>query len=86
MKVEIVPSYDLIDFDGSTVTCRNVFTGDNRVFRELDALIYATPRRANDLLAKELDGSVELHLVGDCQSPRNLMAAIHGGHMVGRTL
>ena len=86
MKVEIVPSYDLVDFDGTAVTCRNVFTGENRVFRELDALIYATPRRANDTLAKELDGTVELHLVGDCQSPRNLMAAIHGGHMVGRTL
>ena len=86
MKVKIVTAYDVVGFDGAKVTCENVFTGENRTFGDLDAFIYAAPRRANDKLSKEMNGDVELHLVGDCQSPRNLMAAIHGGHHLGRTL
>ena len=86
MKVKIVTAYDVVGFDGAKVTCENVFTGENRIFGDLDAFIYAAPRRANDKLSKEMNGDVELHLVGDCQSPRNLMAAIHGGHHLGRTL
>ena len=85
-KVEIFTSLDLIEFDGNTAKCRNVFTGEDRDFSDLDALVYATPRQASDSLAKELKDAVELHLVGDCQSPRNLMAAIHGGHFVGCAL
>ena len=86
MKVEIVTAYDVVGFDGAKVTCENVFTGENRTFDDVDAFIYAAPRRANDKLFKEIDGDIELHLVGDCQSPRNLMAAIHGGHHLGRIL
>ena len=86
MKVEIVTAYDVVGFDGVKVTCENVFTGENRIFGNLDAFVYAAPRRANDQLSKEINGDIELYLVGDCQSPRNLMAAIHGGHHLGRTL
>ena len=85
-NVDIVTSFDLIDFKGGVATCRNVFTGDERSFFELDFLVYATPRQAADVLANELKDAVELHLVGDCQSPRNLMSAIHGGHFVGCAL
>ena len=86
MKVEIVTAYDVVGFDGVKATCENVFTGENRTFDALDAFIYAAPRRANDQLSKEINGDIELYLVGDCQSPRNLMAAIHGGHHLGRAL
>ena len=36
-------------------------------------------------LAAGIDG-LELHLVGDCVAPRNLMIAIHEGHAVGNAL
>lgn len=80
--VEIVPSHDLVDYRGRVATCRNVFAGVDRRVENVDAIVYATPRRATDDLAAALEGKVALHLVGDCLSPRNLMAAIHGGHLV----
>ena len=45
-------------------------------------MVYATPRIARDGLRSKLDG-MEVHLAGDCMSPRHLMAAIHEGHAVG---
>ena len=84
--VEIVPSHELIDFADAVAVCRNVFTGEKRSFQDIDELVYGIPRQAEDALAAELDGKVELHLIGDCQSPRNLMAAIHSGHLTALTL
>jgi len=78
----IVTAHQPVDFDGRVLTCINVFTGEERSFPHIDLVVYATPRRANDALAAELDG-IELHLAGDCMSPRHLMAAIHEGHAVG---
>ncbi|MFP6748004.1 MAG: hypothetical protein VCD66_10460 [Alphaproteobacteria bacterium] len=46
---------------------------------------YATPRLATDALADGF-GDIPVHGVGDCLSPRNLMAAIHGGHIIGAAL
>ena len=52
---------------------------------EVGILVFATPRRANDALASKL-GELEIHLIGDCMAPRNLMIAIHEGHAVGNAL
>ncbi|HJP20033.1 MAG TPA: hypothetical protein QF861_00620 [Alphaproteobacteria bacterium] len=53
-----------------------------KAYDDVDLVVYATPRSAVDELAHEL-ADLEMHLVGDCQSPRDLMAAIHGGHAIG---
>ena len=41
--------------------------------------------RADDVLASAL-ADTELHLIGDCMAPRNLMIAIHEGHAIGKAL
>ena len=83
--VDIMPSHDLIDYRGGTVTCRNVFTEEERTFGDIDEVVFVTPRLVNDGLAGAF-GAVAVHSIGDCLSPRNLMAAIHGGHIIGASL
>jgi 2,4-dienoyl-CoA reductase-like NADH-dependent reductase (Old Yellow Enzyme family) len=83
--VEILPCHDLIDFRGGEVVARNVFTDENKTLAGIDEVVFATPRLANDGLADGF-GDVPVHCIGDCLSPRNLMAAIHGGHIVGAAL
>jgi hypothetical protein len=83
--VEILTAHDLAAYADAIVTCRNVFTGDETAIAGVAKLVYATPRLANDQLAASF-GGVEVHLIGDCQSPRNLMAAIHGGHILACSL
>ena len=39
-----------------------------------------------DTLGPLLEARVNINRVGDCQSPRNLMTAIHNGHLVGLNL
>ena len=62
------------------VRTRNVFTHALQTIDDVDLFVYATPRRANDTLANELQGQ-DVRLIGDCQSPRNLMMAVHHGHL-----
>ncbi|MDP6342418.1 MAG: FAD-dependent oxidoreductase [Alphaproteobacteria bacterium] len=80
--VEIVPAHEPILLAGRRLVCRNTYVDRETAFEGVDLLVYATPRSAVDDLAGELD-NIELHRVGDCQSPRDLLAAIHGGHSVG---
>ena len=82
-RVEIVTGHDLINFQRGTVTVRNVFTDQESEFTAIDEVIYATPRLVIDPLGSKLSSHVELQRVGDCQSPRHLMAAIQGGHFAG---
>ena len=62
------------------VRTRNVFTHALQTIDDVDLFVYATPRRANDALLSELEGQ-DVRLIGDCQSPRNLMMAVHHGHL-----
>ncbi len=85
-RVEIVTGHDLINFQRGTVTIRNVFTDQECEFAAVDEVIYATPRRVIEPLGLEFSSRVELQRVGDCQSPRHLMAAIQSGHFAGLAL
>ncbi|MBT6139199.1 MAG: FAD-dependent oxidoreductase [Rhodospirillaceae bacterium] len=80
--VEILPAMEPVSLTAGRLICRNVYAGHDRVFEAVDLLVYATPRSARDVLSAELDG-LQVHRVGDCQSPRDLLAAIHGGHAIG---
>ena len=83
--VEIMPSHDLIDYRGGDVTCRNVFTGEERTLADIASVVFVTPRLVNDELG-DVFGGIPVHRIGDCLSPRNIMAAIHGGHIIGAAL
>jgi len=50
-------------------------------------VVYVTPRRVvTGDIAAAAEGLWTLQRVGDCRSPRNLMAAIHGGHHAAMAL
>ena len=52
-----------------------------------DVVVYYAGKRANAGLAQELCGRVaEIHLVGDCVSPRRINHAVVDGYRVGRSL
>lgn len=82
--VNIVVAAEPERFHSGTLVWRNVFSGRKSVIEAVDLMVYATPRRVGDSLASELRAalpeSVELHQIGDCLSPRNLLIAIHEGY------
>jgi NADPH-dependent 2,4-dienoyl-CoA reductase/sulfur reductase-like enzyme len=52
-----------------------------------DTAILAFGAVANERLAKELDGRVpEIHLIGDCRSPRTIRDAVHEGFHCGNQI
>ena len=83
--VEIVTAGEPVAFDGGALEWINPYTGERRAIDGLDLLVYATPRTVRDDLGEALS-DLELHRVGDCQSPRDLLAAIHGGHALALAL
>ena len=86
LDIEIVTATEPVEIrDDGVVLCRNVFSGHEGEIEEVDTVVYATPRRVVDDLARKL-ADLSPTLIGDCLAPRNLLIAIHEGHMVGNTL
>jgi 2,4-dienoyl-CoA reductase-like NADH-dependent reductase (Old Yellow Enzyme family)/thioredoxin reductase len=85
LGVEIVTAAHPVAFESETVRYEDVFTGRTRTIEDVEILVFATPRRACDELASALD-DFDVHLIGDCMAPRNLMIAIHEGHAIGNAL
>ncbi|NQW10834.1 MAG: FAD-dependent oxidoreductase [Alphaproteobacteria bacterium] len=83
--VEIVPAAVPIRLANGCLDLRNPYSETARTIENVDLLVYVTPRQVTDDLGPALDG-IEVQRVGDCRSPRNLMAAIHGGHAVALEL
>ena len=86
LDVEIETATEPVEIrEDGTVRCRNVFSGREGVVEEVDTVVYATPRRVDDTLARKV-ADLSPTLIGDCLSPRNLSTAIHEGHAVGNAL
>ena len=86
LDVEIVTATEPVEIrDDGEVRCRNVFSAHEGIVEEVDTVVYATPRRVRDTLARDL-ADLSPILIGDCLAPRNLSIAIHEGHLVGNTL
>ena len=86
LDVEIVTATEPVEIrDDGEVRCRNVFSGHEGVIEDVDTVVYATPRRVRDALARDL-ADLSPTLIGDCLAPRNLSIAIHEGHLVGNML
>ena len=86
LEVEIVTATEPAEIrEDGEVHCRNVFSGHEGVVEEVDTVVYATPGRAENALAREL-ADLSPTLIGDCLAPRNLSIAIHEGHVVGNAL
>ena len=86
LEIEIVTATEPVEIrDDGTVRCRNVFSGHEGVIEEVDTVVFATPRRVVDTLARAL-ADLSPALIGDCLAPRDLSSAIHEGHRVGNVL
>lgn len=65
----------------------NVVNGDEATIEDVTMLAYATPRVVEEDLVRPLrDEGIPLHLIGDCQAPRQILAAINEGHGLGEAL
>jgi 2,4-dienoyl-CoA reductase-like NADH-dependent reductase (Old Yellow Enzyme family)/thioredoxin reductase len=80
--VSLIPAVKPVHMAAGTVTLENVYGGGSSTIDSVDAVIYVTPRRIVDELNTTVaaEVGVEILHIGDCRSPRNLMAAIHSGH------
>jgi 2,4-dienoyl-CoA reductase-like NADH-dependent reductase (Old Yellow Enzyme family)/thioredoxin reductase len=85
----IILSTPLADsrFEDGSVTLANVFTGQTRVIDDVALFTWATSRVPDDAMAAALRAAgVEVHLVGDCLTPRFPLNATAEGHRVGNAV
>jgi 2,4-dienoyl-CoA reductase-like NADH-dependent reductase (Old Yellow Enzyme family) len=74
-------------FEQGKFTYRHVYSGETSAVEDVAFLSYSTPRVRNDQLWLPLrDAGIEVHRVGDCFSPRDLLAATADGHRVGNAI
>ncbi|UHL63104.1 NAD(P)-binding protein [Paralcaligenes sp. KSB-10] len=73
--------------EGGELAYRHLYTGEVFRIANLSLLTYSTPRARNDEMLAELEeAGVEVIPVGDCLSPRDLLAATADGHRAGMRL
>jgi hypothetical protein len=74
-------------FEDGVLEYENVYNGDAGAIEDVAFLAYATPRAPNDALAAPLVAAgMEVQRIGDCASPRGVMAATAEGHRVGNAI
>ena len=74
-------------FEAGELTVRHIYTGDTVIVADVALLAYSTPRARNDALAEPLVAAgYATRLVGDCLSPRDMLAATADGHAAGNDL
>lgn len=86
-RVEIITDVepkDLERLDEGVLELVNVYNGDITELDDIAGITYSTPRVPNDQLRPVLESAgKDVVLVGDCYSPRSLLAATRQGYQVG---
>jgi 2,4-dienoyl-CoA reductase-like NADH-dependent reductase (Old Yellow Enzyme family) len=78
----LLPAAIPVAFKNGNVSWSNPYIGSLQMIEDVDLLIYATPRSPRLSLSYAMQ-DLDLIRVGDCQSPRPLIGAIHSGHAAG---
>jgi hypothetical protein len=74
-------------FESGVLEVRHLYTGAILSIRNVALLAYSTPRARDDALAAPLQrAGIEVRAVGDCLSPRDMLAATADGHAAGNAL
>lgn len=84
--VRFTTDHELVRVDEDRVDLRDVYTGEMTERAPVDAVVLVTGNRAEDGLVRALEGSTEVHAIGDCVSPRRIFNAIWEGELVARAL
>lgn len=87
LGVSMIPFARLYGADGDTAYFQHTISGEPIVLEEVDTLVTVQPHRRVAPLADELHGAdLELHLIGDCLSPRTAEEAVLEGLKVGAAI
>jgi len=87
LDVEIIPYARLFGTDRNTAYFHHTANGDPIVCEDIDTLVLSQGHQSVTALEDRLKGSgVEIHLVGDCLSPRTAEEAIYEGLMIAREI
>lgn len=85
--VDIVPLVRVYGADTDTVYLQHVLTDEPVIIDDVCALVMSQGHESvNDLEAALRESGVELHMVGDCLTPRTVEEAVYEGLKVGTSL
>ncbi len=85
--IEIHPQLRAVSFRNGVVHLRHSFSGSPRAIDGIAAIVVAGESVAEDSLLQPLrDACAQVHAIGDCVAPRQLVDAVYGGHAVAREL
>jgi 2,4-dienoyl-CoA reductase-like NADH-dependent reductase (Old Yellow Enzyme family) len=80
LGVEIIPYARLVGVDESTVYLQHTTSGEPILCEGVDTLVAATGNASVNVLERELEGyGGEIHMAGDCLSPRTCEEAVLEG-------
>ncbi len=72
------------EVENGVLTWEHVITHERHQINDVALVTYSTPRKRNDELAAPLSQlGINVVLVGDCKSPRDMIAATSDGHQAG---
>ncbi len=87
LGVEVIPYSRIYGVDGDTAYLMHIVTHKPIVCEGVDTVVLAMGHEAETSLEDELAAAgIEIHLAGDCLSPRTAEEAVYEGLMAGRTI
>ena len=87
MGIDVITYARLYGADGDTAYFQHSTSGEAIVCEDMDTLVIAQGHRPETMLEQELlKTDTELHLAGDCLSPRSAEEAVYEGLMAARII
>jgi hypothetical protein len=87
LGVEVISYARLFGADGDTAYFQHTTSGEPIICENMDTLVIAQGHRPDTALEQDLaEIDVEVHLAGDCLSPRSAEEAVYEGLMVARNV
>jgi 2,4-dienoyl-CoA reductase-like NADH-dependent reductase (Old Yellow Enzyme family) len=87
LGIEVIPYARLFGADGDTAYFQHTASGEAIVCENMSTLVIAQGHQSVVTLEQDLaDTDVEVHLVGDCLSPRSAEEAVYEGLMAARSI
>jgi len=85
LGIEVIAYARLFGADGDTAYFQHTTSGEAIVCENMDTLVIAQGHRPDTVLERDLaESDVEIHLVGDCLSPRSVEEAVYEALIVAR--
>jgi thioredoxin reductase len=83
-RIPVITLSEIVRVSADSVDYANVYSGDTTRIANVTLVAYSSPRLPDQQLAAPLRAQgIEVRLVGDCYSPRSVMAATQEGSLAG---